>query len=251
MANLGLQLYSIKEEAQRDLLGTLAKVAEIGYEGVEFAGYYGAEARDVRRVLEQEGLRAAGVHIPYHLIDEQLERQLEYAGIIGCEAILCPMVPKAISSEERSFHEAAERFNRYGRKCRENGIRFLYHIHGYEFTDFGAGRTGMDILLGETEPELVAFEFDTFWVEFAGLDSVEYYNRIGSRCPYMHYKDRSRTGELRDTEVGEGSLDIAKLAAAGLRAGADWFIVEQEQFDRPQLESVSISLRNLRRILER
>jgi sugar phosphate isomerase/epimerase len=150
-------------------------------------------------------------------------------------------------AEERTFYQAANNFNRYGRLCRDHGMRFLYHIHGHEFVDF-AGKTGMDILLEETDPQYVAFEYDTYWVEHASLDSVSLYRRIGNRCPYIHFKDMNNRTEMIDTEVGAGMLDIPALLKEGKARNAEWYIVEQEEFDKEPLESVAVSLRNLRRI---
>jgi sugar phosphate isomerase/epimerase len=247
MMKIGLQLYSIKDESSKDFLAALFKVAQIGYTGVEFAGYFDVTAKQLAKALKDYGLAAAGTHVGYRILESELEQQIEFALGIGCEAILCPMIPRKMAGEERTFHEAAEKFNRYGRLCKEQGMRFLHHIHGNEFVNFGR-KTGLDILLEETDPQFVAFEFDSYWIEKATSDSVGSYRGMGSRCPYIHLKDMNNRTEWIDTEVGAGMLDIPALLKEGKARNAEWYIVEQEKFDKEPMESVSISLHNLRRI---
>src|SRR5690554_5778417 len=136
MNNIGLQLYTLKTETEKDFIGTLKKVAEMGYDGVEFAGYFDTPAKELSKVIEDLGLKAAGTHIGYDSLITDLEQAIDYAKTINCEAILCPIIPGDRVNERDHFLQAADNFNRFGEKCEENGLKFLYHIHGQEFIRF-------------------------------------------------------------------------------------------------------------------
>lgn len=247
---LGLQLYTIGEEAEKDFLGTLKRVAEIGYEGVEFAGYFETPARKLAKAVNDLGLKTAGTHIAMDVLDSsRLSDELDYADRIDCESIICPILPEKYTTAEDEFKTAAEKFNTIGERCREAGMPFLYHVHGNEFVDFN-GRSGMDILLKECDSDLVNFELDTYWVEHAGIDALSFYRASPGRYPYIHFKDMKDREEMRDTEVGEGVVATREIIEATRPHSVRWFVVEQEAFDIPPMESVRVSLLNLRQMVE-
>lgn len=164
----GLQIYTILDEARRDLVGTIRRVAAIGYDGVEFAGYFDIPAATLQRALAESGLRAAGTHV---------------------------------------------------------GLPLLH-----------------------TDPDLVSFELDTYRVEKAGVDALRLFQQHAQRCTFIHFKDAIDRLHWRDTEIGVGIIDVAGILAAVPQSTVRWFIVEQEAFDMPLLESVAVSLANLRRM---
>lgn len=246
MAKIGLQLYTVRDEAEKDFFGTIKKVAEVGYEGVEFAGYFGASSRELKKVLNETGLEAIGTTIPMHdLVDnKKLEESITYSKEINCPIIICPILPQEYRGSETVYNKAAEIFNSVGEKCNNSGLNFLYHIHGVEFENFN-GKTGMEILMEKTDPKKVGFELDVYWVEYAGVDSVEYLKKYGKRCSLIHFKDmKDRVGK-RDTEVGEGVIDVPALVNQAKKFNIGWYIVEQEEFDMPPMESIIISYKNL------
>jgi sugar phosphate isomerase/epimerase len=244
MAAIGLQLYSIKEETERDFFGTLRRVGEIGYDGVEFAGYFGATAADLKALLAEINLLACGSHVGTGILRDDLDNAIRYAVDIDCPALICPGFRV---EGEHTFHEIAALFNRAGEACKVAGLRFLYHLHGHEFVQYG-DRTGMDILLAETDPTLVGLEPDVFWVEHAGVSAVAFIRQHGDRCPYIHMKDARDRIDWHDTEVGAGVLDMAGIIQAARPFAVEWYVVEQEAFDIPQMDSIAISLQNLRRL---
>ena len=250
MGKLGLQLYTLRTETPKDFLGTLAKVATVGYQGVELSGYFGTSARDLKKALDDNGLEVAGTIAGVQVLEGALECVIEYARIIECPAIVLPGLFGDYVASADSCLKSADSLNRFGGLCKKNGIKFLYHIHGSEFKAMN-GKTGMDILLNNTDPQLVNFEIDVYWVEHAGVDSVEFMKKHGDRCPYIHFKDMKDKVSKRDTEVGAGAIDMRGVMREAKKHHAEWFIVEQEAFhDVPPLESVAISLKNLRRLAE-
>jgi sugar phosphate isomerase/epimerase len=249
MGKFGLQLYTVKEDAARDFYGTVARVAQIGYEGVEFADYFGSPAAELHRVLQDNHLEVAGSVAQMEVLEQGLEAAIEYARIIQCPALICPWLREELRTAS-GYARIADRFNHFARLCHNNGMGFLYHIHGYEFQDLG-GKNGMGILAACTDPALVAFEVDVYWVEHGGIDAVEFMKQYGARSPYIHFKDMKDKVHMHDTEVGAGAIDMAGVMREGKRHGATWYIVEQEQFDMPPMESVTISLRNLKSLAEK
>ena len=249
MAKIGLQLYSVKDEMQKDFFGTIRRVAKMGYEGIEFAGglMQSATAEEVKKITDETGLAVAGAVFAMEELENSMEEIIEYCRIIGCPAVVFPWLVEEYRSVE-GYEIAAVKFNSFGKRLKENKIKYLYHIHGYEFEDIG-GSTGMEILLKKTDPEYVGLEPDVYWVEWAGIDSVEFMKKYGSRSPYIHFKDMKDKQGKHDTEVGDGAIDMAAIAREGKKNNAEWFIVEQEEFDKPSMESAAISLRNMKRIM--
>lgn len=243
---IGLQLYTLGDEARRDFFGTIRRVAAIGYDGVEFAGYHDTPADELNALLVDCGLQAAGTHLPVPVLRDDLDAQIDYCLAIGCPTILCP----TFRVEERSasfFERMADFFNETAALCRARGLEFAYHIHGHEFIDLD-GRSGMDVLFDCTDPELVGFELDTYWVERAGVNALGLFRDNAQRCTFLHFKDAIDRVDWHDTEVGDGIVDVPGILAAAADSAVRWFIVEQEAFRIPPLESVAVSLRNLRRL---
>ncbi|MEC0242436.1 sugar phosphate isomerase/epimerase [Paenibacillus dokdonensis] len=248
MENIALQLYSIKELTSTDFLGTLKKVAEIGYDGVEFAGYFGTSAADLKKTLDSIGLRAAGSHIGISDLSLQLDQTIEYSLEIGSPYIICPGLPEEMRESADSYKRTAESFDRIGERCKEHGIRFGYHNHGIEFQKFD-GLTGLELLANHTQPDHLFLELDTYWAEHAGFRSVDWIETLKKRCRVLHIKDMKSEQDKRNTEIGSGIMDFQSITEAGKRYGVEWYTVEQEEYEIPQLESIGASLKYLRQIL--
>jgi sugar phosphate isomerase/epimerase len=248
MAKIGLQLYTVKEEAKGDFLGLLKKVADIGYDGVEFAGYFDTPAETLRQILQEFQLEVAGTHIGVDALKNNLDDVIAYCQVIGCHTVTCPGFWGVDLKAESTFRDMGKLFNQVGETCRKHGLAFTYHIHGHEFEMFD-GRYGLDILLEETAPENMALQPDTGWVEHTGLNCVEVLKTYGPRCDSLHMRDLNSQDGHDGSEVGAGVLDIPGVLAEARALSIEWLIVEQEKFTMPPLESVAISLKNIRAML--
>ncbi|OPA74558.1 hypothetical protein BVG16_22565 [Paenibacillus selenitireducens] len=248
MEKVALQLYSIKELTSTDFLGTLKNVADIGYDGVEFAGYFNTSAKDLRIALDQYGLQAAGSHIGISELEANLEKTIEYSLEINSAYIICPGLPEEMRNSTDSYKRTAELFNRIGERCKHSGLRFGYHNHGIEFKQFD-GENGLDLLVNNTDPDHLFIELDTYWAEYAGLRSIDFIHKYKERCSILHIKDMKSEADKRNTEIGSGMMDFRAITAAGKQYGVNWFTVEQEEFEIPQLQSIGQSLKYLREIL--
>lgn len=248
MAQIGLQLFTIRTETEKDFLGSLKKVAEIGYDGVEFAGYYETPARTIKQVLEDSGLQAVGTHFGVDVLESQLDQVIADALVLECASIGCPGFWGVDYEQADTFQHFADLFNRVGEQCHTHGLRFLYHIHGHEFVTLG-DTTGINILLDNTNSDWVTFQPDIYWIQRAGVDPAVFLQQYGNRCDHIHLKDATDSETWHDTEVGSGIVNTHGAVDALKDQSVAWWIVEQEAFDKPLFESVAISLKNVRKLV--
>jgi len=246
MSNIpvALQMYTLREPAAQDFVGTMRQVAGIGYAGVELAGYGGLNAADMKALLEELELRPAGSHVSLDLLENELGSVMDYSLEIGNPYVVCPSLPRDRWQDEATLRATAQSLNRIGSACREQGLTFCYHNHAFEFQTLG-DKYILDILYEATDPQLVQAEVDTYWVQFAGLDPAELIGRSADRVALVHLKDMDPE-DRSFAEVGEGTLDWEAVFAASETAGAEWYVVEQDRCKKPPLESVRLSLENLR-----
>jgi len=248
MSKIGLQLYSLKELAQKDFLGTVEKVAKIGYDGIEFAGFFNVPSKELKKVLDSNGISACGSHTGINLLINDLDNVIQYNLEIGNSYIICPGLPENMRNSADAWKKTAELFNEIGAKCKDYNIQFGYHNHAIEFNMFD-GKYGYDILAENTVPDLVCLEVDTFWVEYAGLKSVDVMNKYPDRLPLLHIKEMKSLTEKVNTEIGKGIMNFKEIIALGKKYGTKWYIVEQEYFEIPQLQSIEDSLNYLRGLI--
>ncbi len=246
-----MQLYSVREPAAKDFVGTLRQVAEIGYRGVEFAGYGGLSAEQLRALLDELGLTAVGSHISFDALETRLEEEVAYLAAIGSRYAVCPFLsePHRYQAEKpEAWQHTLDVFNRAGRAFQEAGIRFGYHNHWFEFEEKVGGEWLFDALFRGTDADLVCVELDTCWAERAGQSAPAYLARYAGRVPLIHLKDirRSPSGEVETVSLGEGDINLQAIVEAADAAGVEWLIVEQDHSQGDPLESVANSMRWLR-----
>lgn len=250
---LGVQLYTVRQQAERDLPGVLQAIHQIGYKEVElYWNVYTHPAAELRSMIADHGLTAPSGHFNY----EGLPDKLDYAQALGLKYVVCPMLPKKMWNTLDGFKQAAEQFNRWGEQVRSRGMRFGFHNHNYEFRKFG-DTTGFDTLLANTDPKLVCWEMDCYWVTQAGRDPLKMLKQHGDRIRLLHLKDRKPgfppSQELNDsaghfTEVGTGSIDWKDILKAARQNGIEYLFVEQDFTSLPPVESLRISYNNLRKL---
>jgi sugar phosphate isomerase/epimerase len=226
---------------ERDVAATLARVAEIGYEEVEFAGYFGHSPSEIRRFLADAGLRAPSAHVALDLIEEAWPATLEAAAVIGHEYVVLKKIPESMRASLDDWRETAERLTQAAGEARATGLQFAYHNHDFEFREM-EGRTPLDVFLETADPDLVQIELDLFWIIHASGDPIAFIDRWPGRIPLVHVK--GRTGDGRMTEVGSGVIDWAEIFGHRERAGIRHYFVEHDQPGKP-FQSVESSFRYL------
>jgi sugar phosphate isomerase/epimerase len=237
----GIQLYTIDEAMRADAAASLKQLRKIGYVEVESAGFYGLPATQFRGLLDDAGVTCPSSHLQFDL--NNLDRAFADAHALGAEfavsSILRSLVlganaPKDVLGTGMSLDEAkrtAEIANHIGASARQAGLQFTYHNHNFEFADQGGGAIGYDVLLKETDPQLVKFEIDCGWMIFAGYDPVEYIRKYPHRFPMIHVKDflpQGKGGQMQGAELGRGTVDYKPIFAAATQAGLQHYFVEQE-----------------------
>ena len=274
--NLGYQVYSAREEAEKDLLGVMTKLAEIGYDAVEFAGFYGHSADEINAMLKETGLVAISSHVPYAVFMADMQGTVDYHAAIGCKYIAVPYLDEQTRPGAPGFAEALRNIAEFGALCKKSGIQLLYHNHDFEFVQV-SGQYGLDFIYDATSPCVLQTEIDTCWVNVAGEVPAEYIRKYTGRAPVVHLKDfvgSKKEGEAlfalitadgKDDvavekkaqpafdfrPVGYGVQDIPAIIKAGLDAGASWFIVEQDRSsERTPLEAAAMSHGTVRKIQE-
>ncbi|GCE10171.1 sugar phosphate isomerase/epimerase family protein [Tengunoibacter tsumagoiensis] len=238
---VGLQLYTVRDETAKDFKATVRRVAEIGYAGVEFAGYGDLSATELQALLHETGLKAVGTHVGLYAIENDFEREVDYCLATGNNLLIIPWIEEKLRTGD-AFKRFSESLNSYGQRLQERGITLAYHNHDFELQPAGES-TLLDQLAATTDPTLVKLELDTYWVAFAGVDPIAFINRHPGRIASVHLKDM--TPERTFTEVGDGTLDIAGIVQAARNSGTQRFIVENDQPAIPSLESAQRSFENL------
>ncbi len=241
---IALQLYSVREDCARDLPGTLTAVARMGYEGVEFAGYYGRSATELRKMLDDLGLKVAGTHIGLDtLLGDNLPRTVEFNRTLGNRFLIVPGLPEERRNSRAAWLQTAHLFDEIAEKVADEGMVVGYHNHHIEFVPM-EGELPWDTFFGHTRQDVV-MQFDTGNALHGGADPVVFLERYPGRALTVHLKEFSRTNE--NALIGEGEVrwqDIFRLCET--TGGTQWYIVEQESYAFPPLECVDRCLRALK-----
>lgn len=242
---VAVQMYTLREANEQDFAGTIRKVAEIGYAGVEFAGFYGLAANEVKALLDETGLKAAGSHVSIDLLENDFEQVVATHETIQCNRIICPFFPPEQLKSAEDYKSLASRLNVIGQKLVEKGFTFGYHNHAFELDMFD-GKSGLEIIFAETNPEFVKVELDIYWVKRGGHDPAEWIKKYEGRLNLVHLKDMTTDDEQFFAELGTGGIDLKSVIEQSKKSGVEWFIVEQDQSRRSALESVEISFNYLK-----
>ncbi len=244
MTKAALQLYSVRDLMQEDPLKTLEETAKAGYDGVEFAGFFDIPAETMKAKLDEVGLEVCGSHTALELMEKDFDAVLDYNEIIGNNLIIIPYIDPELRTKDY-YIELAEKMNDYAKRCKARGFTLAYHNHDFEFKIFD-GVTGYDMLIEGTDPQLVKFQVDMGWVSYSGLDTQDFIEKYGHRIIDIHVKQFKEVGSKEGTEVDRGMVDYKPIIKAYQDLGVEWFIVEQENFDIPMLESIGISCQALK-----
>jgi sugar phosphate isomerase/epimerase len=257
---IGLQLSTLVKHKvdEAELKDNFRKIAAIGFQEVEpWYAAYSIPADQLLKDITDSGLKVSSGHFEYRDLTADLTGRLNYAKALGLTWVVCPMLPKSQWTSAEGFHEAARQFNEWAKRVNDMGMRFAFHNHDYEFRKFD-GKTGYDILLNETDPNMVFYEMDCYWITQAGLDPVQMLNRLGKRVRMLHIKDRKpgfpSSNDMEDssshfTEVGAGAIDWPAIIATAEKLKIEHYFIEQDRIEGSPVESLSASYTYLRKIL--
>ena len=265
---VGIQLYSIREQMAQDMDATLKKVKEIGYDYVEFAGYFGKSAEEVKALLDKHGLEAVSVHQSIDLFLEQGQSAIDYLKVLGVKYVVVPWYNK--SEFQENWDDTIAKFTKLGKMMKDNGLQFAYHNHDFEYDTLASGELIIDKLYDTLGSEIIDPEFDTCWVSYAGYNPCEYIERYSGRVGIIHLKDyvcaKNASGPVYDLidksgankgidtkaskeengfkfrPVGYGVQRFNEILASAEKAGTEYVIVEQDQwYDDDPMECARMS----------
>ncbi len=186
--NVGVQLYSVRDQMEKDMYGTLKAVKEMGYDYVEFAGYFGKSADEVKAMLDELGLKAISVHQGYDLFLEEGQKAVDFLKTIGAKYCAIPWMGPENHKGSENFDKAVENIKSVAKLLKDNGIQMLYHNHDFEFETVD-DKFKLDWLYETIDADLLKTEIDTCWVHYAGYDPAEYLLKYTGRAPVVHLKD--------------------------------------------------------------
>ncbi len=229
LGRIGIQVYTVRRLMPQDPDGTLGALAAIGYTEVELAGLYGNSPAAMRQMLDRHGLSAVSGHMSLTEMRHDWPRALDDAAELGQRYIVC----SSFAESERSidaFHRNAHEMNELAAAARRHGLQFGYHNHMYEFAS-ASGVVPYDVLLAECDPQLVQMEADLMWMTKGGGDPIAYFRRYPGRFPLVHVKDMTKDGTMVD--VGQGSIDFARIFAQSNLGGIKHYFVEHDEPPNP------------------
>ena len=246
MRKIALQLFTVREMAQKDFIGTLKQVAAIGYKGIEAGGTLGGlPVKELRDILDDLGLAFVGGHIGVNNINSGLETLLEDYAALGARYIGTAWLPEDYRKDVSSWQRAGRLLEKAATMCIKHDLTFFHHNHNMEFAKMEDGRYGFDVLFDATDPFLVKAELDVYWAQVAGVDPVAYLRHLDGRAPLIHLKDMTADETKTFEIVGEGVIDFPAIFSAGDELGVDWYIVEQDQTPKGEIESARASYNNI------
>ena len=208
LSRIGIQLFTVRRDLQRDVEGTLAKVAAIGFTEVEFAGFPQGTAASLRAMLDRHGLTAVSNHVRFGALRADWDRTLDDAAALGQRYIVVASIAAAERRTIDDWKRIAALFNKAGEASLARKIQFAYHNHDFEFAPID-GKLGYDVLLEETDPRLVQFEMDLYWITRGDKDPLDYYAKWPGRFPLLHIKDMSPDRGFAD--LGKGTIDFKRV----------------------------------------
>jgi len=242
---IGLQLYSVRKETAKDMAGTIAKVAKMGYSGVEFAGFFKHEAKDVRKMLDDNGIVCCGSHTQYKLLeDDKFDETMEYLKTIGCPYVIIPWLPEKMRNTTDEMKKTAEFFNKLVEKVKPyKGMEVGYHAHGYDFTKID-GKTIWDGIFENTSKDFV-MQLDVGNCLAGGGNPYEVFKKYPGQMKTVHLKEY---GGEEGAPVGEGEVDWKQIfKLCNTVGGTKWGVVEHEKSKTPMI-AVEKCLENLRKM---
>ncbi|CAM3561324.1 sugar phosphate isomerase/epimerase [Zobellia roscoffensis] len=233
----GVQLYTFRDEMAKDAKGTLEQIASIGIKKIESARskeglYYGLSPKEMKETCDSLDMKLCSGHVA---LDKNFDDTMRQAVESGQEYVICSSLPSKGQNIE-NYKKVADAFNEAGKACKKLGLKFGYHNHEYEF-ESDKGEVLYDVLMDNTDPDLVYMELDLGWVVVAEKDPLHYFKKYPKRFPLWHLKDMDMNEKI-STEFGKGGLDIATMMANKSASGVEHIFIEQEEYTSTPMESM-------------
>ncbi len=260
---VAVQVYSVRDQAEKDFKGTMEQLKAMGYDGVELAGLYSYSKEAVKSILNEVGLEPVSAHVPLQDMQADIDSVIETYKYIGCKYIVVPYLMEGNRPGDEAFKQTLKDIIRCGEACTAAEMTLLYHNHDFEFIKLEDGTFALDDLYNKTTPDQLQAEPDTCWIKVAGQDPAAYVRKYAGRVPIVHLKDFFKEGQVGSMyeligleaeedkgsgvfefrPVGHGMQDFKPILEASIDAHAKWVVVEQDEPSggHGRLESVKMS----------
>lgn len=243
---IAAQMYTLREftKTPADIATTMKKVRKIGYEAVQLSALGPIPPKDLRKILDDEGLEVAATHVGFEKMRDNPQEVLTEHEILKCKYTAIGGMPGVYRNED-GYHKFAKEGTEVAKKLKAGGLTWGYHNHSFELEKFG-GKTGLEILYSESDPKYFTAEIDTYWITHGGGDPAFWIRSVKDRIPLVHFKDMVVKGQPIMAEVGEGNLNWPEILKACKKAKVQWYLVEQDTCQRDPFESLAISFKNMK-----
>ena len=246
-SQLAAQLYTVRDftNTPAEIATTMKKVKQLGYDAVQCSALGAIDPHELKRITDGEGLIICATHTDYDRMRDEPQAVIDEHNLWGCKHAAIGGLPQEYRSAE-GYAKFAKEASEVAKRLAEGGLTFSYHNHSFELERFN-GRTGLEILYEDSDPQYFNSELDTYWIQHGGGDPAAWIRKLKGRADIVHLKDMAMDGRTQlFAEVGEGNLNWHAILDACKEAGVEWYIVEQDTCQRDPFESLGISLRNLK-----
>ncbi|MEN6313031.1 MAG: sugar phosphate isomerase/epimerase [Clostridiaceae bacterium] len=243
------QLYTLRDflKTPEDIGQTLKRVKAIGYNAVQVSGVGPIHPQVLRQLTDEAGVRICATHISYDRLKNDLDEVIKDHKTWDSRYVGLGSMPQQFRGSKDGYIAFAKEFNEISKRIFDQGLKFIYHDHNFEFEKFD-GVTGMDLLLSNTDPETFGFELDTYWIQAGGASPVEWIKKVEGRMEVVHFKDMAiKNGQQQFAEIGEGNLNWRTIIDACRETGVQWYAVEQDVCTHDSFESLQMSLTYLKK----
>lgn len=252
LSNIAAQLYTLRDFCKDEdgLKQSLQKVKEIGYQAVQVSGIGPIAPEAVKRIADEAQLRICATHVSFEALTKDFEATVAQHKLWDCKYVGLGGLPTEYRTSGEGYSDFVRQANVFAKKLAEHGLQFIYHNHHFEYTNFN-GKTGMDILLEESDADTFGFELDMYWVQAGGVNPVEMVHRVDGRMAVVHLKDMAIVDNKQVfAEIGEGNMNFKEIIEACRQTDVEWYVVEQDVCLRDPFESLAISFNYLKQMAE-
>jgi len=245
--NIAAQLYTLREftKTPQNIDNTMKRLSKTGYEAVQVSGMGAIDPKELKKIVDEYGLRICITHTPYDRIINDFDNVVREHKLWNCEYVGLGSMPPEFERNSDGYKTFAQAISKIAKKYNNEGLKFAYHNHNFEFEKYN-GITGMDILFRESDPEAFGFELDTYWIQAGGADPVEWIYKVKGRMGVVHLKDMAIVNrEQVFAEIGEGNMNWNNIIKACEKTGVEWYAIEQDECRRDPFESLDMSFRFL------
>jgi len=245
---IGLQLHTVRQELMEDMPGALAKVADMGYDGVELVAMKdGPPAGEIRSMIESSKLTLISSHVGFTDLRDDFDNTIAYHKDLGHSDLVVGAVPPDMRGSDEGWKQAVAELDEMARKATSAGFRVSMHNHAFELEQTVDGVEAHHYVFSHIPPNVLNAQLDTFFIEDVGKDPAEYVRKFAARVPLLHIKDKAKDSDPDgQTHIGNGVIDWDAVFAAAEESGVEWYIVEQKRESVPGIESARLSAEYLK-----